>query len=739
MRTRIALLSSMMLVSCTFDLETCKTDSDCAGDGTCTDGFCVAASSSGGGTAAGGGSATGGGTGTGGGTATGGGTNTGGGSGAECDGGCAPWQECLALTSPECVDMELSLAWDRPDAGQRFGPNQTVPLHLLVSRADGGALPASVPFSLIGTTTSSLAAPGFTGSVGLVNASGTQTLWAGWDGGPTATATFAIDATPPTVSFITVGGYHQRDEAIYGILRADDEIVDSGVTLGGVAMMRVSSSNCMDGGLDFGNSANDKACYELALSKPSFFMMDGGLPITLSVIDTYGNSITQDGGSTLVTRLRWVAQVAAATSSVQALAVGSDGMLYAGTEAASEATLLKIAPTTGFVVLDAGLGDVQSLAVSNNGGVDVVYAAFNANNTGNIGAVESTGFHSGGTGEPRGPCTGANTSKTYSGLALYWPGATLAAQAVGSINSTSSGNDGLGCIYRTSSAYTTIAQDSSTLDAFAVSASGSVTTATNVVIHGDTASFLHQYLQLADSDSGAYWQPVNLTNQTLGAPVLLTTTFLTALTEYPATGQALAAGGFLVSTVPDIGGNAQIYLLSDAGVSKGNLTANATTGVAAVASDSLAFVGRGSDFVAFNPQALTGSATAVITHFTTSDSVRTSPVLGSAEGYAISNKGTLITFASDGGVPLEKWRAPAIAGGTVLTHMAFDTNRANCASNTGILYIGTDQGAVYAVIVDSSRLYEGVDGGAWPKYQRTMGNAGNTDSAHFPINWPGCP
>ena len=75
----------------------------------------------------------------------------------------------------------------------------------------------------------------------------------------------------------------------------------------------------------------------------------------------------------------------------------------------------------------------------------------------------------------------------------------------------------------------------------------------------------------------------------------------------------------------------------------------------------------------------------------------------------------------------------------MLTHMAFDTNRANCASNTGILYIGTDQGAVYAVIVDSNQLYEGVDGGAWPKYQRTMGNAGNTDSAHFPINWPGCP
>jgi hypothetical protein len=39
------------------------------------------------------------------------------------------------------------------------------------------------------------------------------------------------------------------------------------------------------------------------------------------------------------------------------------------------------------------------------------------------------------------------------------------------------------------------------------------------------------------------------------------------------------------------------------------------------------------------------------------------------------------------------------------------------------------------VVVDSPRLLD--TAGAWPKYQRTMGNAGNTDPA-FPVNWS-CP
>jgi hypothetical protein len=71
--------------------------------------------------------------------------------------------------------------------------------------------------------------------------------------------------------------------------------------------------------------------------------------------------------------------------------------------------------------------------------------------------------------------------------------------------------------------------------------------------------------------------------------------------------------------------------------------------------------------------------------------------------------------------------------------MTFDCNRANPASKTGVLYVGSSGGStgkVLSIIVDSPKLLDTM--GAWPKYQRTMGNAGNDDT-YFPTNWPSCP
>lgn len=70
--------------------------------------------------------------------------------------------------------------------------------------------------------------------------------------------------------------------------------------------------------------------------------------------------------------------------------------------------------------------------------------------------------------------------------------------------------------------------------------------------------------------------------------------------------------------------------------------------------------------------------------------------------------------------------------------MAFDCNRRTGAAigSTGILYIPFLDGNVAAIVVDSPRLED--DPSSWPKYQRTMGNAGNDDTSFFPTNW-NCP
>ena len=123
--------------------------------------------------------------------------------------------------------------------------------------------------------------------------------------------------------------------------------------------------------------------------------------------------------------------------------------------------------------------------------------------------------------------------------------------------------------------------------------------------------------------------------------------------------------------------------------------------------------------------------------------VRGAPVLGAAringgtrEGYAISSEGRLLVFNHDSNALL--WKGVVVQNGeAVQGHMTFDTNRARCESKTGLLYVGTDSGRVYSIIVDTPALVDSPD--AWPKYQRTMGNAGNADTS-FPINWPAaCP
>ncbi|MBL8910495.1 MAG: PQQ-binding-like beta-propeller repeat protein [Archangium sp.] len=204
-------------------------------------------------------------------------------------------------------------------------------------------------------------------------------------------------------------------------------------------------------------------------------------------------------------------------------------------------------------------------------------------------------------------------------------------------------------------------------------------------------------------------------------------------------GQAWS-GGFFITT-KGVGAPSQIFLRDGSTPVQGNLGVNNDKGVPALASASEGYVGRGDALVRFSPAAL--DAGTAITQVT-GDVVRTSPVLGAQrmgastrEAYAVSQAGTLIAFSHGGSSSTLLWRTPVtLPGENVNTHPTLDCNRSRPASGTGILYFGSSTGFVYAVVVDSPKLFEG--NGAWPKYQRTAGNAGNADMT-FPVNWPGCP
>jgi hypothetical protein len=173
----------------------------------------------------------------------------------------------------------------------------------------------------------------------------------------------------------------------------------------------------------------------------------------------------------------------------------------------------------------------------------------------------------------------------------------------------------------------------------------------------------------------------------------------------------------------------------------GNLGAAVDNGVPSVLDTNTAFIGRGSDVVRFNPQTLTVAGTPLISGVT----VRTAPIIGKArggepkKGYAVTSTGSLLVFDVNGAMNSGRnLGQPFGMNETIAAHPTLDCNRRPGAStaNTGILYIATVSGKLAAIIVDSPKLD---DAAFWPKYQRTIGNAGNTDDAAFPVNWSTCP
>ncbi|MCU0700165.1 MAG: hypothetical protein MUC96_26965, partial [Myxococcaceae bacterium] len=130
-----------------------------------------------------------------------------------CIASCQPWQQCRpTIDGGVCDSLNLSLAWNSPDAGLAFN-TATVPARLTVTRT-GGPIPStltSVP--VFGQPGPSQAGQGplspLTGSAGTYTGAlplfapdaVNKTFVAGWpDGGPTATLVIERDTTPPAVS-----------------------------------------------------------------------------------------------------------------------------------------------------------------------------------------------------------------------------------------------------------------------------------------------------------------------------------------------------------------------------------------------------------------------------------------------------------------------------------------------------------------------------------------------------------
>jgi hypothetical protein len=257
--------------------------------------------------------------------------------------------------------------------------------------------------------------------------------------------------------------------------------------------------------------------------------------------------------------------------------------------------------------------------------------------------------------------------------------------------------------------------------------------ADNIVINGTEA-----YLLTRNVGTGMNWQPIT---GVAGTPVAGTAQAVeTGGNDCCLAGQAVVGTGSL------IGGTTlarKLYTVSGAPAASGTLGVTAVdNGVPVLASASVAFVGRGSDLVRFNPSMLNSSGVAVKSG---SGAIRAAPVLGKARpgqavglGYAVNSTGNLFVFAQDGSTnSATDWGAIFVGAPTIYAHPTLDCNRrvGAATATTGILYVASSTGKVAAIVVDSPVLLDTV--GAWPKYQRTAGNAGNTDT-RFPFN-PGCP
>ncbi len=734
MRGRLILVFSVSLAACDFGVTRCASDADCKDPGVCSsEKICVVSSDGGpgggGGTTGGGGGTTGGGGGTtgggggatgGGGGMTGGGGATGGGGGAMCPAMCPAGFRCDS-GGTTCTSRLTGIVIDTPLANARTKQTTVqVTAHLTT---DGLVEPPMALWMVLDTGVSTsvpLTGPNYTATTATLPDGPHTVQMSLVDGGLMTSRSFSVDTVAPTLTG-PLPGTSMRDDLVVLSLTASEalELGSIQVTLGGV-MMGTSTTAC----------GGDAGCWTLDMSQPAMPGLSGSFQVTATGTDLAGNVATATNlGMVSVSRKRWEVQVN--TDEIRATpAVGRDGTLYVGTSGGTGITgsLYGLNPLDGGVSVAATtlLGAVVSVATAVSG-ADAGLVYFTSNTTTGLVGARLEGNLS---QAPVQPASVGNGGKTYSALALVGKQSSTEVGAVAAFSSISSSSTaGRLVVYAPNSPPE--GTNASPTQAFDFSASTNEPP-NNIIVSGSTA-----YLLTRPAGAGLFWRPVtgvDGNSPMSGAPLTLAST-----------GSALTMGQSWVDNEALVGGMGTVhgfYRLSTA-VDAGNLTVDAENGMAAY-NGTQAFAGRGDALIAFNPQQL-GAAGVSLAPTSNMGAIRTSPVLGAARGtepalgYAVNTDGRLFVFRQDGATNSTiDFGDVFTTAGLVYAHPTLDCNRRTGAasSTTGVLYVTNNQGFVVALIVDSPKLL--TTPGAWPKYQRTAGNAGNPDNTRFPLN-AGCP
>lgn len=641
-----------------------------------------------------------------------------------------------------CTDADLRIV--QVGTPPAVGPNGGV-LAGQIQRTDGGVtgfmLPMLVEVSstdvavTVPATVSVLSDATFTVPVSVTGMSGVRSVDArfGSVGPGSVEGTLSLNADLDVATLLMATALPvsaMRDDLVTLSLSAGEPLqsvqVRLGAADGGVEAVTTTGSAC----------TGDAGCWVLDMSGPTLNGLTGTFPVSVTATDMRGNTGTQVLTTSLqINRLRWVVQGLPGTDTARAApAIGADGRIYVGSVlGTSLGSLRALRWEDGGIAVDATApGAIESLAVASSatlansaGQEELVFTSVNDSVGGAIGAVRSSDF----------VATAVVQGAVRSGVAPTGSAIALVKTSPTEIGAAGTFNRGVGAsrfaVYNPlSSAEGRNAPDGGPTFNMSVDVNtGDV--ANNIVINPPNAYFVAR-----PNSSSCTTQLIGAVSSspTAGPTQTLLTGAACGFTAQSWTGGEVLVGGFI--------GTLSLYRVADMTFMTGDLGAAVPNGASAVRGPTEAYVGRGSDLIRYNPSTLMSQGTR-LNPLNVNVDIRTSPVLGEpplgsfeSTGYAVdSTSGELWAFPL--GAPMNSaTNFGVVVSGGVRAHPTLDCNRRAGAATrrTGILYVVSLTGRVAAIIVDSPKL---LSDAVWPKYQRTSGNAGNTDTS-FGLN-PGCP
>ncbi|MHB8873805.1 MAG: hypothetical protein ACYC8T_08995 [Myxococcaceae bacterium] len=709
----------VLVAGCNFSpARPCGSDSDCEGEARCDVelGACVAG---GGGGGAGGGG--------------GGGAGGGGGGTAVCDPACAPWQEC---EGSQCMARYAGIVLDQPGANAVVGgaglevvarlvlnagraPFDPSALDLLAS-ADGGTstTPGALTRFDAGVYRGMWLGPAQEGRYELQAAHPSITL-----GCPKVPV--VVDRTAPTFTVVVppaarqldggatsfvdpaagFAGAYRRDERVTVTVSTAEPhldtaagtltvigVADGGPGLSGQAMPLTGWAPC--------GTNQQCASAEVDLALPEFKAFRGTVGLAVQGRDLGGNEGSGDAG-VAVTRWKWAFNPNAGPIKTSP-AIGSTGTVYFGT-ASSNGLFLAVAPEgTVRWAVDAGSFEASPSIGRSDSGVDVVFMAAN-------GLTDTTLY------ALRAEDAGVLTSCPYPGAIL---GSLASADLTRSGKLLSSGvavaNDLSAGGYVVAVRPGGVTGGDRCNDLSGVGTvdfrGGVATNGTDFFFAKGTSSTTVRAVTFSENWTNRWTAQTNLFTRTpavVGSNVIV--------------GGGLSEGGV-------------VSLGSDGGVEW-------RLGIPIAAG---AIPNASSPSVAAGGAVLTGTEDGRLLRATIgADAGVYVPAAGPILGGVAVGQGSLYYSATQGGVvqawgsnlqPL--WSVSSL-GNDIQSSVALDCARspqgAALPGRPGTLYLGSNNGKLYAFVVDS----RGIDTTApWPKYQHDPRNTGNSSTALSEFSCP---